>query len=111
MNKIIFIMGEPGSGKTFLADRIVENRSCGCLSVDKIYVQYVKEKCDELYFKALNKYIAPHYNCILSNSNYSKVQFNGRDFKDEWNKFLYKQIYDSTVQEAMVIVMNTLKKN
>ena len=110
MKRVVFVTGESKSGKSYLATELANKHAFVPLSVDAAYVDYVREKCDELYFKALHKYIAPHYKHILSDREHSKTQFNGRDFVEEWHEYLFQQIEELATQKDRVVVEGYLLK-
>ncbi len=110
MKRVIFVTGESKSGQTYLAKGLASNHDFDSLSVDEAYVSFVKAKCHLLYFEALCKYIAPHYEHILSDRQYSKEHFNGRDFDKEWHEYLFLQIEESATQKDRVVVEGYLLK-
>ena len=110
MKRVWFVTGKSKSGKTCLARQLANNHAFVVLSVDTAYVRFVSERCDELYFKALDKYIGPHYKCILSDRKYSKAQFNGRDFVEEWQRYLLQRIADFAKGEDRPVVEGYLLK-
>ncbi len=105
MKRVKLVTGEPKSGKTWLAEKLANDHSFINLSVDAVYVDFVKSKCHMLFFEALNKYISPHYNCILSDSDYSKTQFEGRDFVKEWREYLLQRIEERLADKNDQIVV------
>ena len=110
MKTVLWVTGEPGSGKSCLANKLHRDYSFSCpLSVDSVYVRFVKETCPALYFKALHKYIAPHYERILS-TDHSKKHFYGRDFVKEWRCYLYEQIEKKATDNEKVVVEGYLLK-
>jgi hypothetical protein len=82
-NRVFLIFGQPGSGKTYLAEHLRSNHSFHCLSLDDEYTDFVRTKCPALFFDSLRLYVAPHYEHILKERRYS-VQLYGRDFVAEW---------------------------
>ena len=111
MKRVLFVTGEPGSGKSTLAEELAKNHSFVHLSVDDAYVEFVRDKCNLLFFEQLERYIAPHYNCILSERKFSKEQF-GRDFVVEWYEYLLQQIIEElATQKDSVVVEGYLLKD
>lgn len=108
---LVWVTGDPGSGKSCLANKLHRDYSFSCpLSVDSVYLRFVKEMCPALYFKALHKYIGPHYEHILASKQSSKF-FYGRNFVDEWRNYLYEQIEKKVEKNAKVVVEGYLLKD
>ncbi len=91
MKRVLLIFGEGDHGKTYLAKTLAAKNSFKHLSLDHIYVDFIKKYCPDLYFKVLNLYIGPHYNNILKHREHSK-KFLGRDFIAEWYSHILCQI-------------------
>ncbi len=97
MKQVLLIYGNPRQGKTYLMTELVECYSFHGVSVDHIYVDFTRTELPELYFEYLDSYIAPHYDCILSQSAYSMREF-GRNFVTEWNSHLMTRVLELTAQ-------------
>jgi len=77
---LVWVTGESKSGKSTLAKRLKQRCSCFPVSVDQVYVDFVKEKYRRLSFEELSEYIAPHYLHILDKSGWSLDKFGACDF-------------------------------
>jgi hypothetical protein len=84
---ILLAYGEPGNGKSYLAEKLKAEHSFAILSVDDTYIDFIRSRCPMLYFPALDYYIGPHYYAILADREYSKAHL-GRDFVAEWRSYL-----------------------
>ena len=111
MKTVLWVTGEPGSGKSCLARELGKDHGFDVLSVDKAYVEFVQEECPMLFFEALCKYIAPHYLHILSKLDWSEKHFNGRDFVTEWHEYLFPRIEELATQKDRVVVEGYLLKH
>ena len=88
---VIFIDGKPGSGKSWLAEKLLSDYAFSVLSVDACYTEFVESQIPMLFMPVLKKYIRAHYDEILSKSGYARQKF-GRDFVIEWREFLLERI-------------------
>jgi dephospho-CoA kinase len=100
---ILLVYGEPGNGKSFLAERLKTKYSFAVLSVDEAYEEFIRVHCPMLYFEALEYYIGPHYYAILADREYSRAQL-GRDFVAEWHSHLNNCIKAMTARHEKVVV-------
>ena len=103
MGTVLLICGIPGSGKTWLADKLRREHSFDVLSLDPLYVSFIQQYCPDIYFKKLNLYIQPHYDRIVSNRPYSQHHF-GRDFVNEWHLHLRQTIEQFVTTHPNVVV-------
>jgi len=109
MKRLFLIYGNPGSGKTSLAEYLRSNHSFEILSLDDLYIEFVKEKCPDFYFEKLRNYINQHYHHILNNGGYTKEKF-GRDFVNEWHEYLFattiewSATHDNLVVEGYLLI-------
>lgn len=111
MKRVLLIYGDPRQGKSGLAGDLAKEfrNEDAILSVDDLYVEFIKKKCQEFYFKQLRNYIRQHYHYILDAGGYTKHKF-GRDFVNEWHKYLFANIsersarYDDLVVEGYLLV-------
>lgn len=87
MKRLFLVHGDPGSGKTPLARALRDEHAFEYLSLDALYVEFIKAKCPTLYFDDLKKFIAPHYQCILQPREYSYYHFK-RDLVNEWHEYM-----------------------
>jgi hypothetical protein len=87
VKRVFLIHGNPGSGKSTLAKKLRDEHSFEMLSLDELYVEFIKSECPVLYLDAIDKFIAQHYECILHPEAYTKHHFK-RDFVNEWHEYL-----------------------
>jgi len=73
------------------------------LSLDELYVEFIKTKCPDLYFAALNKFIAQHYQRILHPRDYTNYHFN-RDFVNEWHEYLLTATSERSARHDDLVV-------
>ena len=79
MKQIRLVSGLPRAGKTMLMGQLTAAHCYVGLSVDDVYVTFIRDHCQPIYFPALNYYIGQHYEEILIDQNRSKAYL-GRDF-------------------------------
>lgn len=103
MKKIYLIHGQPGNGKTTLARRLKEEFGMETLSVDQLYVDFVKTRRPELYFKALNSFISPHFEGILRGARQNRW---GQDDDplEEWKAYLFEAIREASDAHDSLVV-------
>ncbi|SFM05508.1 hypothetical protein SAMN05421863_101140 [Nitrosomonas communis] len=108
MKRLILVVGRSGQGKSYLARFLSFGHSFAALSVDEVYLDFVRTHCPMLYFDALNLYISPHYHAILKNRDHSMTHL-GRDFVHEWLRYLATKIlglislHDNVVVEGCLL--------
>jgi hypothetical protein len=107
---ILLAYGQPGHGKSYLAEKLKTEHSFGVLSVDETYVEFIRSRCPMLFLEALEYYVGPHYHSILLDRDYSKAHF-GRDFVAEWYSYLKECIEDMAAQHARLIVEGGLLRD
>jgi hypothetical protein len=107
---ILLAYGEPGHGKSYLAEKLKSEHAFDVLSVDEAYVEFIRARCPMLYFEALEYYIGPHYYSVLADRNYSKAHF-GRDFVAEWHSYLKEQIEGMAARHDRVVVEGGLLRD
>jgi hypothetical protein len=73
---VTLIFGEPGNGKSWLAERLSSN----ILHVDKIYIGFIKDKYPRLYLESLNLVVSQHYSMVLGATE--------KNHDREWAKYL-----------------------
>ena len=67
--KVILIFGEPGSGKSYLAERLRDEYGYNSIiSLDTIYMEFITNKYPSLYLPDLAIVISQHYKTILGDS-------------------------------------------
>ena len=111
MNSIVLLVsGPPGAGKTYLASHLQSDHSFEVLSLDELYVEFIKSDCRMLYFEALDKYIGPHYDSILAHRDYSRSQF-GRDFVAEWHSHVLSRARERAAGGKSVVVEGYLLRD
>jgi hypothetical protein len=107
---ILLAYGQPGHGKSYLADKLKTEHSFGVLSVDETYVEFIRSRCPMLYFEALEYYVGPHYFSILGDRGYSKAHFR-RDFVAEWHSYLKECIEGMAARHDRLIVEGDLLRD
>jgi hypothetical protein len=100
---ILLVYGQPGQGKSYLAEKLKAEHSFAVLSVDDTYVEFIKVHCPMLYFDALEYYVGPHHNHIIGDRVYSQAQL-GRDFFAEWRAYLNECIASLAARHDRVVV-------
>jgi hypothetical protein len=100
---ILLAYGQPGHGKSYLAEKLKTEHSFGVVSVDETYVEFIRTRCPMLYLEALEYYVGPHYYAILADRGYSKTHF-GRDFVAEWRSYLKECIEGMAARHDRLIV-------
>jgi hypothetical protein len=100
---LLLAYGQPGQGKSYLAERLKREHSFAVLGVDEAYVDFIRDRCPMLYLEALEYYVGPHYYAILADRAYSKTHF-GRDFVAEWHSYLKECIEAMAARHHRVIV-------
>jgi hypothetical protein len=90
---VVLIHGEPGNGKSYLAERLRTDHAFAVLELDEEYVDFIRGECPGVYFELLGYYIGPHYYHILKAQWVSK-EFFGRDFVDEWHTHLQARVQE-----------------
>ena|SRR5437762_11590839 len=65
MRRAVLVFGNPGNGKSTLADALSKHHGFHPLSVDAIYVAFVANSYPNLSLPDLRLYIAQHYDTIL----------------------------------------------
>ena len=94
MSFVVLIHGEPGNGKSYLAEKLQTEHSFAVLGIDETYVDFIRYYCPRLYFELLDYYIGPHYYHILKEPReYSKNHL-GRDFVGEWHTHLQSRVQE-----------------
>lgn len=63
--RVILIFGEPNSGKSCLAGNLASQHGYDTISVDEVYLEFIKELYPKLYLESLNIIVSQHYNMIL----------------------------------------------
>ncbi len=107
---ILLVYGQPGHGKSYLAEKLTTEHLFAALSVDEAYVEFIRIHCPILYFEALQYYIGPHYYSTLVDRDYSKALF-GRDFVAKWHSFLQVRIEGMSARHVRLIVEGDLLRN
>lgn len=64
-HRVVLIFGDPGQGKSYLANQLRTNYGYYLISLDGIYVEFVQTWYPDLYLPALNRVIAQHYRMML----------------------------------------------
>jgi hypothetical protein len=103
MKRVVLVYGESRSGKTYLAENLNSGYGWQMLSVDELYVAFVKTKCPEFYFGRLRTYVAPHYVYILVANGHTKEKYR-RDYVAEWNQFLLDAIIGEIAGHDTLVV-------
>jgi len=103
MPTFILIYGHSGQGKTYLAERLKEEYGFGLIKTDPLYVEFIRLLCPMLYFRALEKYVSPHYKYILRDRKHSRREFQ-RDFQAEWHAHLLAEIEDKSAKSDRLAV-------
>ena len=103
MKRLFLIHGDPGSGKSTLARKLRDEHGFEILSLDDLYVEFIKTQCPILYFDVLDKFIAQHYQCILHPKAYTNHHFN-RDFVNEWHEYLLTTISERSDRQDDLVV-------
>jgi hypothetical protein len=102
--RVFLVFGEHGSGKTTkVAAPLKAAHHFEVVSVDKVYVEWVKSQCPSLYFEDLSKYIFQHYNSILI-GDYTVEVFKGRNVVAEWHAHLLDHIIEQSQQHNSLVV-------
>ena len=65
MKYLVLIDGMPDNGKTTAANKLGES-GFGNISLDTAYVAFIEQRYKQLYFADLDKFIAPHFNEIVT---------------------------------------------
>jgi hypothetical protein len=107
---ILLVYGQPGHGKSYLAEKLKTEHSFGVLSVDETYVEFIRSRCPMLYLEALEYYVGPHYFSILGDRAYSNTHF-GRDFVAEWHSYLKDGIEGMAARHDRLIVDGDLLRD
>lgn len=63
--RAVLVFGEPDSGKSYLATKLRDDYGYSVLSLDEAYVDFIKDKCANLYLPDLMAVISQHYRTIL----------------------------------------------
>src|SRR3990170_6971912 len=63
--RVVLIFGDPDSGKSHLANDLRATFGYHPVSLDSVYVEFIKTRYPHLYFEALNYVIAEHYYNVL----------------------------------------------
>jgi len=95
MAQVVLITGEPGQGKTYLADRLSENRICGIVHLDSAYVDFIRDRHPSLYLSDIACVVSQHYKTVLS------VHRLGRS---QWKKYVLALIKEELAGNALLIV-------
>jgi hypothetical protein len=103
MSLILFVGGDPGHGKSYLAKQLQDRHSFFVLSLDHAYVAFIKAFCPMLYFDAIGLYVGPHYDNILRHRDYAKSHF-GKDFVAEWHTYLENRIDGFSARHPKLVV-------
>jgi hypothetical protein len=99
---ILLVSGKHLSGKSTLAEQLRTTHGFEVVSVDEVYVEWVKSECPSLYFDDLQKYIHHHYHYILVDE-YTKDVL-GRDLIAEWHRHLLGVIFNRSQQHERLVV-------
>jgi dephospho-CoA kinase len=67
--RVVLVFGDPGNGKSHLATALREEHGYAVLSLDDVYVKFVRERFQALYLPALERVIAQHFQTILAGYN------------------------------------------
>jgi hypothetical protein len=98
VSRLLLVYGIPGAGKTHLANTLEDRYSFRRLSLDSVYVEFVRSEWPELYFPALGVLIQSHYQLMRRLREYCERSL-GRDFIDTWHANLLGTIR-STLDEG-----------
>ena len=103
MSLVVLIYGEPGNGKSYLAERLQANHAFAVLGLDEEYVDFIRRQCPGVYFELLDYYIGPHYIHILK-AQWVSQRFFGRDFVEEWHTHLQTRVQELSALHDQVAV-------
>jgi len=67
--RVVLVFGDPGNGKSHLAAALREKHGYAVVSLDDVYVNFVRERFLALYLPALEQVIAQHFQTILAGYN------------------------------------------
>ena len=67
--KVVLIFGDPGNGKSYLANQLRQRYGYDLISLDDTYVAFVKERYPDLYLPAISQVIAQHFQTMLQHYN------------------------------------------
>jgi hypothetical protein len=87
--RVFLIFGDPSHGKSTLAENLRADHAFEVLSVDDVYVKFVKSHYPRIYFDDLNLYIAHHYQyvfCLIP------------DRLTVWHKHLLKTVFERSAR-------------
>ena len=65
---------------------------------------FIEKNCPRLYFDALDKFVALHYQCILVYARENIIYHFGRDFSAEWHEHLLATISEMSKQQNNLVV-------
>ena len=92
--RAILIFGDPDAGKSWLASQLSGKYiTRHIISLDEVYVEFVKEKLPNLYLPDLMVVIAQHHRTILGNKE-----------RKAWEKYVVTYVAESLEHEESIIV-------
>jgi dephospho-CoA kinase len=95
--RVVLVFGDPGNGKSHLATALHEKHGYAVLSLDDVYVNFVRERFQALYLPALERVIAQHFQTILAG-------YNGGAAVQAWVKHLVELVTARSQEHRLLVV-------
>ena len=96
MNRIVLIFGDPDSGKSWLANELHDRYGYNVLSVDELYIQFIKEDYPKLYLESLNLVVSQHYKQVLKATE--------KDGEKRWREYVVSFIKENFNHTSLLAV-------
>jgi hypothetical protein len=95
MARVLLLFGNPGNGKSPLAVRLKADHGFEVISVDDVYVEWVKSQHRNLYFPELHAHILQHYHSILGSHP---------GFVNQWHAYLLALTLERSHEHDRLVV-------
>src|SRR3972149_5921032 len=94
--RILLVFGNPDAGKSWLANELKSRHGYEVISLDEVYVSFIKEKYPSLYLDNLNLVISQHYDMILLRTQ--------KDGKKNWREYVISLVKERAKQYPLLVV-------
>jgi 2-phosphoglycerate kinase len=94
---VVLIYGDPGQGKSHLAGKLREEFGYRRITVDDVYVRFIRDRYPDLYFPRLRQFISNHWHAITIDGRLD-------DLGTAWRNHLYDVIENELRSFPRIVV-------